>query len=475
MSSKLIDLYIGHLSPVPQTLEDTLIVYWVSVDAILESVTYKGQYTVYQSWLDMNARSSLVTTDLASSLNRSRNDRSNGRDENKKTLYYTPWNRSFFLRYKGRRLMFRRYFQAREFSSREDVSISCFSRSPQILRELLDECYTDLNIYILSLSTINEASLKSLFDKLLSRYIILLEDIDASKSASRKVSLSALLNVIDGVGSQEGRILIMTTNHITRLDEALIRPGRMDKKVELRLADYKMTADLFCLVFKPIVTTEYAQQFFDILKSLSTKQGPPPPPAAIDKVESEELKARASTLEFKKVNEDKKEYKYKVVESLTLPDKVNKLDHYIFVVRIRISGYEFGEEKKTKDRVEYFYVKARYLDFDGKIFRETSSEYAIEKFREKHVKAKLSEYGQIDDAIASRIHFKLNRDAFDDWVRKERNGREIKNLVSTAHALAIQEGCQVTMSHLEVAIGACEDFECDFKGAGPKEAMNGYF
>jgi hypothetical protein len=43
---------------------------------------------------------------------------------------------------------------------------------------------------------------------------------------------------------------------------------------------------------------------------------------------------------------------------------------------------------------------------------------------------------------------------------------QIKNLVSTAHALATQEGCQVTMSHLEVAITACEDFECDFKGAG---------
>ena len=52
-----------------------------------------------------------------------------------------------------------------------------------------------------------------------------------------------------------------------------------------------------------IVTTEHVQQFFDILKSLSTKQGPPPPPAAADKVESEEPKARASTLEFKKVNE----------------------------------------------------------------------------------------------------------------------------------------------------------------------------
>jgi chaperone BCS1 len=135
--------------------------------------------------------------------------------------------------------------------------------------------YFGLNIYILSLSTINEANLKSLFDKLPSRCIILLEDIDAvssnrdtevedsrqittgspsrmSKSVGGKVSLSYLLNVIDGVGSQEGRILIMTTNHITRLDEALIRPGRVDKKVELGLADNKMTADLFCLVFKPV-------------------------------------------------------------------------------------------------------------------------------------------------------------------------------------------------------------------------------
>jgi chaperone BCS1 len=314
-----------------------------------------------------NARSSLVTTDLASSLNRSRNDRSNGGDANKKTLYYTPWNGRFFLRYKSRRLVFRRHFKAGEISSREDVSISCFGRSPQILRELLDECCTEyaklvqgktclyghqdgkwirsavsktrristvildesrktalledirgfldpasqqwysdrdtpyrrgyllygppgtgksslssaiaghfnLNIYILSLSTINEASLRSLFDKLPSRCIILLEDIDAvssnrdtetensrqivtgspsqqSKSASGKLSLSALLNVIDGIGSQEGRILIMTTNHITRLDEALIRPGRVDKKVELGLADNTMTADLFCLVFKPV-------------------------------------------------------------------------------------------------------------------------------------------------------------------------------------------------------------------------------
>ena len=133
--------------------------------------------------------------------------------------------------------------------------------------------YIGLDIHILSLSAINEASLMSLFAKLLSRSVILLEDVVAVSSSqdaesedslqtvtpsterkptSGKVSLSAILRVIDSVASQEGRILIMTTNHITRLDEALIRPGRVDKKVELGLANKEMTADIFRLVFRPV-------------------------------------------------------------------------------------------------------------------------------------------------------------------------------------------------------------------------------
>ena len=48
---------------------------------------------------------------------------------------------------------------------------------------------------------------------------------------------------------------------------------------------------------------QLAQQFLDILKFLNTKQGLPPPPAATDKVKSEESSARASKLEFKTVNE----------------------------------------------------------------------------------------------------------------------------------------------------------------------------
>lgn len=45
------------------------------------------------------------------------------------------------------------------------------------------------------------------------------------------VTLSGLLNAIDGNASQEGRLLIMTSNNPDALDKALTRPGRVDKKV----------------------------------------------------------------------------------------------------------------------------------------------------------------------------------------------------------------------------------------------------
>jgi chaperone BCS1 len=134
----------------------------------------------------------------------------------------------------------------------------------------------NLDIYILSLSNTNKARLKNLFTELPSRCIILLEDINAvssnrsgdtetedsyqtatsslsqgSKSVGGNISLSTLLNVINSIASKEGRVLIITTNYITRLDRALIRPGCVDKKVELGLTNKSITADLFCLIFKP--------------------------------------------------------------------------------------------------------------------------------------------------------------------------------------------------------------------------------
>lgn len=46
--------------------------------------------------------------------------------------------------------------------------------------------------------------------------------------ANLQVDLSFLLNLLDGVLENPGRLLVMTSNHPERLDSALIRPGRID-------------------------------------------------------------------------------------------------------------------------------------------------------------------------------------------------------------------------------------------------------
>jgi chaperone BCS1 len=53
-----------------------------------------------------------------------------------------------------------------------------------------------------------------------------------SNGATKKegLTISGLLNAIDGVAASEGRILIMTTNDVSKLDPALLRSGRIDHR-----------------------------------------------------------------------------------------------------------------------------------------------------------------------------------------------------------------------------------------------------
>jgi mitochondrial chaperone BCS1 len=63
------------------------------------------------------------------------------------------------------------------------------------------------------------------------------------------ITMSGLLNAIDGVASQEGRVLIMTTNYPEKLDDALMRPGRVDMKVEFKLASRVQIRELFLRMY----------------------------------------------------------------------------------------------------------------------------------------------------------------------------------------------------------------------------------
>ena len=103
----------------------------------------------------------------------------------------------------------------------------------------------DFNIAMLSLSQrgLTDDLLNQLLLNIPARTIVLLEDADAAFSNRRQrdtdgysganVTYSGLLNALDGVASAEERIIFMTTNHIDRLDDALVRPGRVDMTVHL--------------------------------------------------------------------------------------------------------------------------------------------------------------------------------------------------------------------------------------------------
>ncbi|KAF7300836.1 hypothetical protein MKEN_01309600 [Mycena kentingensis (nom. inval.)] len=71
----------------------------------------------------------------------------------------------------------------------------------------------------------------------------------AVPAAKTAVTLSGLLNVIDGVGSEEGKLFFATTNHIDRLDAALMRPGRIDVKVQYEMATNGQAEALFARFF----------------------------------------------------------------------------------------------------------------------------------------------------------------------------------------------------------------------------------
>ena len=103
--------------------------------------------------------------------------------------------------------------------------------------------------------------------------ILVIEDIDAifekrdKKDMCQKVTFSALLNSIDGViKPSEGSIIIFTTNYKDKLDEALKRPGRIDKIVSFNYASKEQIQKMFNNYF-PEEKANF-QRFYKEIKNL---------------------------------------------------------------------------------------------------------------------------------------------------------------------------------------------------------------
>ncbi|XP_063789968.1 mitochondrial chaperone BCS1 isoform X1 [Pseudophryne corroboree] len=133
----------------------------------------------------------------------------------------------------------------------------------------------EYSICLMSLSdnSLSDDRLNHLLSVAPQQSIILLEDVDAafvSRDLAKenptayqgmgRLTFSGLLNALDGVASSEARIVFMTTNHIDRLDPALIRPGRVDVKQYIGYCTHWQLAQMF-LRFYPDQPLSSAEDF----------------------------------------------------------------------------------------------------------------------------------------------------------------------------------------------------------------------
>jgi mitochondrial chaperone BCS1 len=118
----------------------------------------------------------------------------------------------------------------------------------------------NMSVCLLNLSQMgmSDDRLSELLNYVPKNAIVVLEDVDCifkerepteQMRGFNTLSFSGLLNAIDGIGSQEGRILFMTTNHLEKLNQALIRPGRIDLKVNFGLANKEQVSGMFLKFF----------------------------------------------------------------------------------------------------------------------------------------------------------------------------------------------------------------------------------
>ncbi len=134
-----------------------------------------------------------------------------------------------------------------------------------LIRALATDLRLDIATLDVGRSDLSDEALREAMISAPRRAIIAIEDIDAifvnRQEGDKKsgVSFSGLLNAIDGVAAQEGRALIMTTNHREKLDPALIRPGRADTHLELGLINAATATRLFRRFFPD--DEEHAQLF----------------------------------------------------------------------------------------------------------------------------------------------------------------------------------------------------------------------
>lgn len=130
------------------------------------------------------------------------------------------------------------------------------------------------SIYFISLGNkdLNDEDFTNLISGVSKSSIVVIEDIDCFKvshdrdeenkesNKTEGLNLSTLLNVLDGFLSPEGTIFVATTNHIDKLDPALIRAGRFDEHYFINKPSKKEIAAYLTHMYEEDFSEEFAEK-----------------------------------------------------------------------------------------------------------------------------------------------------------------------------------------------------------------------
>lgn len=126
------------------------------------------------------------------------------------------------------------------------------------------------DVAVLKLHSMSDSSLPLAISKVDKNAIIAIEDFDtteATKSRTKEsnslgflsedigLNLSTILNTLDGLAELDGQIIIMTTNHLEKLDTALIRSARVDLLLEVKRLHLKEVQE-YCRLAYPDITLD---------------------------------------------------------------------------------------------------------------------------------------------------------------------------------------------------------------------------
>ena len=215
--------------------------------------------------------------------------------------------------------------------------------------------------------------------------------------SSNKLTLSFLLNLLDGVLETPGRILIMTSNFPKKLDHALIRPGRIDL-----IADFKKCVnDTIICFYEHFYDIKLTEDEVSIINGLEEFQWSP---------------AEITKILFENFN-----------------DYLQAIEKMVEYNKTFLNNKELEKKKKEKENEEsYNFIAIAETIEPGVSSNVFLLEEKVEEEKEKEKETKLQEYKTPEQDLTIDVHtpeFEKKKTEYfkNQMLKKEKEFLSLKN------------------------------------------------